>query len=126
MAMVIDPVCGMRIESTDAVATVERDGVTSFFCSEACRDAFVGDPLSYLAGAAQGEGGFLTEQEIAARAGTTVERVRELIDLGLLESAAGGFRPRDVMRVRVVEELRSKGLDTHALAFAHATGHLTF
>jgi Cu+-exporting ATPase len=47
MAMVTDPVCGMRIDPDDAAATVERDGQTVYFCSEACRDAFVADPDAY-------------------------------------------------------------------------------
>ena len=47
-AMVIDPVCGMRIDPDDAVATVEFDGETYYFCSEACRDAFVADPAAYI------------------------------------------------------------------------------
>jgi YHS domain-containing protein len=47
MAMVIDPVCGMRIDSEDAVATVEHEGKTYYFCSRACRDAFVANPSSY-------------------------------------------------------------------------------
>jgi adenylate cyclase len=126
MAMVTDPVCGMRIDSNDAVATAERDGTTYYFCSEACGDAFLGDAGSYAAEAAEGmDRGLLTEEEIATRSGTTTERVRELVDLGLLESDADGFRRRDVMRVRVVEELRSKGLDTNALAAAFSAGYLS-
>jgi YHS domain-containing protein len=48
MAMVTDPVCGMRIDDGEAVATVEHEGRTYHFCSEACRDAFVEDPASYV------------------------------------------------------------------------------
>jgi Cu+-exporting ATPase len=48
MAMVIDPVCGMRIDSEDAAATAEHEGVTYFFCSQACHDTFVADPGSYV------------------------------------------------------------------------------
>lgn len=47
MTMVVDPVCGMRIEDDDAVAAVEHEGRTYHFCSEACRDAFVADPGAY-------------------------------------------------------------------------------
>jgi len=47
MAMVTDPVCGMRIDPDDAAATAEHDGQMYYFCSEACRDAFVADPDSY-------------------------------------------------------------------------------
>jgi YHS domain-containing protein len=47
MAMVIDPVCGMRIDTNDAAATAEYDGKTFYFCSGACHDAFVANPASY-------------------------------------------------------------------------------
>lgn len=49
MAMVTDPVCGMRIDPDDAAATVEHEGKTYYFCSEACRDRFEADPASYAA-----------------------------------------------------------------------------
>jgi YHS domain-containing protein len=48
MAMVIDPVCGMRIEPDDAVAHLDFEGSTYYFCSEACRDAFVEDPHRFV------------------------------------------------------------------------------
>jgi YHS domain-containing protein len=48
MAMVTDPVCGMRIDSDDAVASAEHEGTVYFFCSELCRDAFVADPAAYV------------------------------------------------------------------------------
>jgi YHS domain-containing protein len=48
MAMVTDPVCGMRIEPDDAVASAEYEGNVYFFCSEVCRDAFVADPGTYV------------------------------------------------------------------------------
>jgi Cu+-exporting ATPase len=47
MAMVTDPVCGMKIDDAEAAGTAEHEGRTFFFCSEACRDAFVADPASY-------------------------------------------------------------------------------
>jgi Cu+-exporting ATPase len=47
--MVTDLVCGMRIDTDDAAATAEHEGRTYFFCSEACRDAFVADPAAYAA-----------------------------------------------------------------------------
>ena len=67
----------------------------------------------------------LTEEELADRAGVTVERVRELVELGLVEPTDGMFPRRDVMRVRVVEDLARKGMDANALAAAAASGHLT-
>lgn len=33
MAMVTDPVCGMRIDSDDPAAMAEHDGKTYYFCS---------------------------------------------------------------------------------------------
>jgi Cu+-exporting ATPase len=48
MAMVTDPVCGMRIDTDDAAATAEYQGKTYYFCSRACRDAFLADPTSYV------------------------------------------------------------------------------
>ena len=47
MAMVTDPVCGMRIDTDDAAATAEYEGKTCYFCSQGCHDAFVADPSSY-------------------------------------------------------------------------------
>jgi Cu+-exporting ATPase len=47
MAMVIDPVCGMRIEEDDAAATVEHEGKMYYFCSESCRDTFVANPAPF-------------------------------------------------------------------------------
>jgi hypothetical protein len=67
----------------------------------------------------------ITEAELAERSGTSVERVRELVDLGILEPEEGTFRRRDVMRARVVAELEAKGMDAEALALALASGHLT-
>jgi YHS domain-containing protein len=51
MAMVIDPICGMRIDSDDAVATAEYEGLTYYFCSEICRDVFVANRVSDVVGA---------------------------------------------------------------------------
>jgi YHS domain-containing protein len=117
--MVIDPVCGMRIEADDAAATAEYDGQTYYFCSQACQDVFEADPSVYGARSLTGAGSdHLTEEEVAQRAGMTTERLRELVDLGLLESEDGGFLRRDVMRARMVAVLESKGLDLEALASA--------
>jgi len=37
---VVDPVCGMSVVPGDGVPRLERDGVTTWFCSAGCRDAF--------------------------------------------------------------------------------------
>jgi YHS domain-containing protein len=49
MAMATDPVCGMRVDTDDAASTAEYEGKMYFFCSQACHDAFVADPISYVA-----------------------------------------------------------------------------
>jgi uncharacterized protein len=36
----IDPTCGMQVEKANPGAISVRDGVTSYFCSDGCRDAF--------------------------------------------------------------------------------------
>ena len=47
MAMVVDPVCGMRIESEEAAGSIDYEGKTYFFCSQTCHDAFRADPSTY-------------------------------------------------------------------------------
>jgi YHS domain-containing protein len=47
MAIVTDPVCGMRVDPDDAAATTEYKGTTYYFCSEVCHDAFAADPVAY-------------------------------------------------------------------------------
>lgn len=67
----------------------------------------------------------LTEDQLAERGGTSVEHIRRLVDLGLLESDGGTFARRDVMRARVVAHLEAMGIGAEALASAHASGHLS-
>lgn len=68
----------------------------------------------------------LTEDEVAERAGANVERVRHLAGLGLITPEESVFRRRDVLRVRVIEELAGMGIEAEALAEALAAGELTF
>jgi adenylate cyclase len=118
MAMVTDPVCGMRIDPDDAVATEEHEGQRYWFCSEACYVAFVTDPSP--------TGDRLTEAELATRSGTTLERIRNLVDVGLLEPADDGTYSRtDVMHARVVGYLQTMGIGADALGQALGSGHLT-
>jgi Cu+-exporting ATPase len=42
-----DPVCGMDVSETDAAGSVEYEGVTYYFCSEACRRRFVASPAEF-------------------------------------------------------------------------------
>lgn len=47
-AIAIDPVCGMEVSTSSTGALhVDRDGVTTWFCSEGCRRAFLADSERY-------------------------------------------------------------------------------
>jgi adenylate cyclase len=67
----------------------------------------------------------LSEEEVAGRAGTSVERIRELTRLGIVSPMDGMFSRSDVLRARVVAQLEKKGIDPGALAEALASGDLT-
>lgn len=43
-----DPVCGKQLETGQAVATIEHDLYTHFFCSEDCRNDFESAPDRYV------------------------------------------------------------------------------
>ena len=45
---ILDPVCGMVIQSGGAISAV-HDGKTYFFCSEACRNRFLEKPSRFVA-----------------------------------------------------------------------------
>jgi len=48
--LVRDPVCGMHL--AEGLAIVERSANTPvYFCSEQCRDKFMGEPKKYVANA---------------------------------------------------------------------------
>src|SRR5919197_6458756 len=68
----------------------------------------------------------LTEDEVAERAGMTVDHVRHLVELGILEPEGQVFRRLDVLRARVVADLEAKGIGTDAIATAARSGDLTF
>ena len=118
MAMVTDPVCGMRIDPDDAVATAEHGGERHWFCSEACRNAFVDGP--------ELTADRLTEDELSRRSGSSVDRIRQLVGLGILAADDDGrFPRRDVMLARVVAYLQNLGIDAGDLGRALESGHLT-
>ncbi len=118
MAIVTDPVCGMRIDPEDAVATAEHDGQRHWFCSDACRGVFVAGPDLVS--------DRLTEEELARRSDSTVDRVRELAELGIVAPGDDGRYPRrDVMLARVVAYLQGMGIDAADLGRALESGHLT-
>ena len=43
-ARVVDPVCGMTIDSVTAAAETCHDGTRIFFCMTRCHDAFLAHP----------------------------------------------------------------------------------
>lgn len=48
MAQVVDPVCGMTIDSQNASASADYQGQTYYFCSPGCKKAFEKDPARYV------------------------------------------------------------------------------
>jgi P-type Cu+ transporter len=48
MAIAIDPVCGMEVETEGAQLTFEYQGTTYYFCSRGCMLEFRDDPEHYL------------------------------------------------------------------------------
>ena len=53
--MVKDPVCGMEIDPATAAGSSEYEGVTYYFCAEACKTAFDAEPSKYVGAAAAAE-----------------------------------------------------------------------
>ena len=45
---VTDPVCGMKINKADAVASMEHNRKTYYFCSQDCADSFKESPADYV------------------------------------------------------------------------------
>ena len=48
MAVEIDPVCGMEVETEGARYTSEYQGKTYYFCSRGCKLDFDEDPEKFL------------------------------------------------------------------------------
>ncbi|MGH2406716.1 MAG: YHS domain-containing protein [Candidatus Limnocylindrales bacterium] len=48
MAIAIDPVCGMQVETEGATLTFEYQGTTYYFCSRGCLLEFKDDPERFL------------------------------------------------------------------------------
>ena len=46
--MAKDPVCKMNVEESKAAATAKYEGKTYYFCSESCKERFVGKPTDYV------------------------------------------------------------------------------
>jgi len=49
MAIAIDPVCGMEVETETTDLKLEHDGETYWFCSRGCFLEFRDDPNRFLA-----------------------------------------------------------------------------
>lgn len=43
-----DPVCGMKINPQSAVATVQYEGQTYYFCSQLCKSVFERESEKYV------------------------------------------------------------------------------
>jgi xanthine dehydrogenase accessory factor len=48
-ASALDPVCGMTVAAVDSSPHATVDGMTTWFCCEGCRTAFLEDPTRYAA-----------------------------------------------------------------------------
>jgi YHS domain-containing protein len=48
MAIEIDPVCGMEVDTSTSLLSLEHDGTTYWFCSKGCMLEFRDDPEKYL------------------------------------------------------------------------------
>ncbi len=48
--VVIDPVCGMKVDPSRAAGSVTHEGRTYYFCSKGCVAKFAADPQKYLSG----------------------------------------------------------------------------
>ncbi len=48
MAIAIDPVCGMQVDTEKATFTSEHEGTVYYFCGKGCKLEFDDDPATYL------------------------------------------------------------------------------
>jgi P-type Cu+ transporter len=49
LAIAIDPVCGMEVDTTTSTLSLEYDDTTYWFCGKGCLLDFQEDPERYLA-----------------------------------------------------------------------------
>jgi class 3 adenylate cyclase len=70
----------------------------------------------------------LTQTELAARAGVSLDRVVQLSEIGIVRAndADGSFRPIDIQKIRVAEAFADSGLAVEDLGRLIAEGHITF
>lgn len=48
MAQVIDPICGMTVDTENASFSAEYQGETFYFCAPGCKKSFEKDPAKYV------------------------------------------------------------------------------
>ncbi len=48
MAIAIDPVCGMEVDTSTSLLSLEHDGTTYWFCGKGCLLDFRDDPDAFL------------------------------------------------------------------------------
>ena len=48
MAIAIDPVCGMEVDTATSLLSLEHEGTTYWFCGKGCLLEFKDDPDKYL------------------------------------------------------------------------------
>lgn len=70
----------------------------------------------------------LTEAELAARSGVSLDRLQRLMGLGVVQASEedGGFRSIDIQRIRVAEAFVDSGLAVEDLGRLVAAGYITF
>jgi adenylate cyclase len=69
----------------------------------------------------------LTQDELAARAGVSLERLELLAELAIVQASEDGtFRPIDIQRIRVAQAFIESGLAVEDLGRLVAEGHVTF
>lgn len=70
----------------------------------------------------------LTQSELATRAGVSLDRLQQLVELGVVRAneTDGTFRPIDIQRIRIAEEFADSGLAIEDLGRLVAEGHITF
>lgn len=49
MAIEIDPVCGMEVDTAMSQLSLDHDGTTYWFCGKGCLLDFRDDPVAFLA-----------------------------------------------------------------------------
>ena len=69
----------------------------------------------------------LTGAELAERAGVSLERLKRLVEVGVVQpSDADRFRPIDVQRIRIADAFVESGLAVEDLGRLVTEGHVTF